>query len=347
MDKPRSFEAGNGALWLRYDVPALDATSVWYLMLEGAAFTNRADLYQPDPAGQWTDQKASDHLPVANWSHPDRMPVFSLNVTTPGRTVWLRLENFPAPVSASLRLVDARSLQALRDQSLMLIGGYPGFGLLVWFLGWVHVRLYGDQVFLAYVSYVTFMLGFQISFTGLGGLTILPVLLLRLSDAIRRARRNAQDCALVVVALANHAEIVAKEGREMGDRALVVAAAQLSNLVRDTDTDTVCRVADARFAILLEAPYRSTTLPVFAQHIIAKGLANVPALPPDLSRRFRVVTITLPDMRLAALSTEEEDVEKLLARMNRVLDKLDPKKLVMHLPLPAAAPPAQLRSAKT
>ena len=42
------------------------------------------------------------------------------------------------------------------------------------FLGWVHVRLYGDRVFLAYVAYVTCMLGFQIAFTGLGGLFFWP-----------------------------------------------------------------------------------------------------------------------------------------------------------------------------
>ena len=513
LQRPRSFEIDRGALWLRYDPPALDASQTWYLVLEGAAFTNLATMYQMGPDGRWKIQQAGDHLPVKSWSHPDRMPVFSLDVASAG-PVWLRLENHPSPVSASLRLVDARNLQAQRDLSLLLLGGYLGFGLLVLFLGWVHVRLYADRVFIAYVTYVTCMLGFQVSFTGLGGLllwpgmarwndmapalfmlwltasgiwfvrevsalsrhsrslyrfvtawslagflypalyflflspaafkllnlygllsvllsmgvcvwawrkgevhagwialgflplhlaypfpalrsagmlpdswatqyavligsaieiplllfilhrrakefnenrarmrvidstdpltglTVLPVLLLRLADALRRARRNGQECALVLVDLSNHADIVATEGREMGDRALVVAASQLSKLVRDVDT--VCRVADTRFAILLEAPYRPAMLHVFVQHIIAKGLAGVPPLPPHLSRRFRIVSVALPDTAMDFQPEEEKDVSLLLSRLNRTLDKLDPKKVVLHLPVPSRAAPTEV-----
>ena len=397
LERPRSFEIDRGALWLRYPLPALDPARRWYLVLEGGAFTNRATLYTPTADGQWRPQEAGDHLPVSSWSHPDRMPVFTLEGSA-GTVVWLRLENHPAPLSPSLRLQDERDLQLARDRSLLSLGIYLGFGLLVLFLGWVHVRLYGDRVFLAYVAYVTCMLGFQIAFTGLGGLffwpnlprwndaapalfmlwltgagiwfvrevsalsrhsprlyrlatvwslfgftypilyffflspaafkllnlygllsvllsfalciwawrkgeiyagwialgfmplhlaypfpalrsagvlpdswatqyavligsaleiplllyilhrrakdfnenrarmrvidstdpltglTALPVLLVRLHDAIRRARRSRQECALVLVELSNHAEIVAAEGRLMGDRALVVAA---------------------------------------------------------------------------------------------------------------------------
>ncbi len=512
LEKPRSFDVGKGALWLRYDPPALDAARKWYLVLEGASFTNRATLYQLQADGQWASQQAGDHLPVAQWSHPERTPVFAIE-GVPGRTVWLRLENYPAPLSATLRLTDGRQLQASRDESLLYIGGYLGFGLLVLFLGWVHVRLYGDRVFIAYVSYVTCMLGFQISFTGLGGLmfwpnlprwndmapaifmlwltasgiwfvrevgalsrhsrrlyrfatawslagflypalyfaflsptafkllnlygllsvllsmgiciwawrkgeihagwialgflplhlaypfpalrsagllpdswatqyailigsaieiplllfilhrrakefnenrarmrvigstdpltglTALPLLLVRLSDAIRRARGSARDCALVLVDLSNHAEVVTREGREMGDRMLVVAASQLSGLVRDVDT--VCRVSETRFAILLESPYRPVMLPIFAQHIIAKGLAGVPQLPPHLPRRFRVVTLALPDLRLPTPVPEEQDVSLLLARINRLLDQLDEKKTILHLPLQTQGAPGK------
>ncbi len=511
LEKPRSFEIDRGALWLRYQPPALDNARRLYLILEGAAFTNRATLYQRGTDGQWTEQQAGDHLAVSSWAHPDRTPVFSLDPHA-GSAVWLRLENYPAPVSASLRLVDEQALRALRDESLMYLGGYLGFGLLVLFLGWVHVRLYGDRVFIAYVAYVTCMLGFQTSFTGLGGLmfwpnlprwndmapaifmlwltaagiwfvrevgalsrhsrrlyrfvtawsvagfvfplfyflflsptafkllnlygllsvvlsmsvcfwawrkgevhagwtflgflplhlaypfpalrsagllpdswatqyavligsaieiplllfilhrrakefnensarmrvinstdpltglTSVPVLLLRLADAIRRARRNAQDCALVLVELSNHAEIVAKEGREMGDRALVVAASQLSYMAREMDT--VSRVENTRFAIVLEAPYRPALLQAFAQHVIAKGLGTVPQLPSHLTRRFRVVTMTLPDLSMTALASPEPEGTQLLEQMNRALDHADPKKVVLHLAPPSANPAA-------
>ncbi len=517
LEKPRAFELGRGALWLRYERPALDPAKRWFLVLEGAAFTNRAALYQQGTDGAWTPQQAGDHIPVAAWSHPDRMPVFALDPAA-APAVWLRLENYPAPLSPSLQLLDAQDLQASRDRSLLLLGGYLGFGLLVLFLGWVHVRLYGDRVFVAYVSYVACMLGFQVAFTGLGGLffwpqhwvwndtapalfmlwltasgiwfvrevsalqrhsrtlyrlatfwslfgfaypalyfmflspaafkllnlygllsvllsmglciwawrkgevhagwtalgflplhlaypfpalrsagllpdswatqyavligsaieiplllyilhrrakdfnensarmrvidstdpltglTVLPVLLLRLADTLRRARRSRSECALVLVELSNHADIVHDGGREMGDRALVVAASQLSNLVRDVDT--VCRVADTRFAVLLEAPYRPALLKLFAQHIIAKGLAGAPVLPQHLAPRYRVVTIALPDWTGAIPTAEEMDVSLLLDRLMQALDHLEAKKNVLHLPLAPAAATATPRPAE-
>ena len=511
MERPRSFEIDRGALWLRYEVPALDAARRWHLVLEGGAFTNRATLYTPTAGGTWQVQEAGDHLAVAQWTNPDRMPVFALDSTV-GTAVWLRLENHPAPLSPSLRLQDAQDLQLSRDRSLLSLGMYLGFGLLVLFLGWVHVRLYGDRVFIAYVAYVTCMLGFQIAFTGLGGLffwpnlprwndaapalfmlwltasgiwfvrevcalsrhsrkvyrfatawsllgfgypilyflflspvafkllnlygllsvllsmglciwawrkgetyagwialgflplhlaypfpalrsagvladswatqyavligsameiplllyilhrrakdfnenaarmrvidstdpltglTALPVLLVRLQDTLRRARRSGNDCALLLVELSNHAEIVSAEGRLMGDRALVVAASQMSAVVREVDT--VCRVSDTRFALLIEAPYRAAKLAALAQHIIAKGLAGAPPVPLHLSPRFRVVTLALPDHSGTIPIAEETDVERLLQRLHRALDRLDPKKVVLHLPLPETTPPA-------
>lgn len=511
MGRPRSFEIDRGALWLRYEVPALDAARRWYLVLEGGAFTNRATLYTPGTGGAWQVQDAGDHLPVAQWAHPARMPVFTLDGAA-GTVVWLRLENHPAPLSPSLRLQDAQDLQMSRDRSQLWLGVYLGFGLLVLFLGWVHIRLYGDRVFIAYVVYVTCMLGFQIAFTGLGGLFFwptlprwndvapalfmlwltaagiwfvrevsaisrhsrrlyrfatawslfgflypvlyfmflspaafkllnlygllsvllsfglcvwawrkgetyagwialgflplhlaypfpalrsagvladswatqyavligsameiplllyilhrrakdfnenaarmrviystdpltglpaLPKLLVRLQDAIRRARRGDNHCALALVDLSNHTDIVAAEGRLMGDRALVVAASQLSAVVREVDT--VCRVSDTRFALLIEAPFRSDKLPVLAQHIIAKGLAGAAPVPLHLAPRYRIVTLPLPDRSGSIPSDEETHVEKLVQRLHSALDRLDPKKMVLHLPPPApgAAP---------
>ncbi len=509
MERPRSFELDRGALWLRYERPALETRRSWYLVLDGAAFTNRATLYHQGPDGRWTSQEAGDQIPVASWTRPDRVPVFALDGIA-GDVFWLRLENHPAPLSPSLRLVDDQELQATRDNSLLLLGGYLGFGLLVLFLGWVHVRLYGDRAFIAYVCYVACMLGFQVSFTGLGGLffwprwthwndaapalfmlwltasgiwfvrevgavsrhhrgldrflwgwslfgfvypalyflflgpaafkllnlygllsvllsmgvcvwawrkgevhagwtalgflplhlaypfpalrsagvladswttqyavlvgsaieiplllyilhrrakdfsenrarmraidstdpltglTVMPVLLLRLGDALRRARRSQDPCALVLVNLSNHADIATAEGREIGDRALVVAASQLSALVRDIDT--VSRVADTRFAVLLEAPYRPELLKLFAQHIIARGLGGAPVLPPHQPLRFQVVTIALPDRSGTVTPAEEMNVALLLERLHRAADHMDAKRTVLHLPLPPAPP---------
>jgi two-component system, sensor histidine kinase LadS len=163
----------------------------------------------------------------------------------------------------------------------------------------------------------------------LTGLTIAPVLRLRLRDALRRSRRYGHQCGLVLVDLSNHGDIVQREGREAGDRALVVAASRLSLVVRDVDT--VCRIADARFVLLIEGP---EDLKLLGQHIVAKGLERIPLLPSDVALRFRLVSTALPEA-----GEEDLDDAQVLERLQRALDQLadDPRKVVLHLPQGATA----------
>ena len=504
MDQFRSFKLGDAALWMRLDLPPLDPSQRWYLLLSAAAFTNEVDLYQRGADGGWVRQRAGDHVPVAQWNHPDQTPVFAIDAEAQG-PVWLRVVNSPTPTSPRLQLLTENSLQTKRYWTFLMVGGYLGFGLLVLFLGWVHARLYGDRAFVAYCFYVACMLGFQAAFTGIGGLffwdqsarwndmapavfmlwltasgiwfvrevcavsrhhrgvdrfviawsvfgllypllyvnlqtpaafavlnlygllsvvlsvalclwtwrlgeaysgwlalgflpvhlgypfpalrsagvlpdswamqyavligsaieiplllyilhrrakdfsenrarlralestdpltglTIPLVLTLRLRDALRRSRRYGHHCGMVLVELANHAEIVDREGREAGDRALVVAASRLSAVVRDVDT--VCRVSDTRFAMLIEGPQRPEQLKLLAQHVVARGLERVPTLPVELTLRFRLVSATLPEGE-EAVETADGDA-RLMERLHRALDRLagEPRKVVLHLPL--------------
>ncbi len=461
----RSFALPTGALWLIVNLPDLPADTPHVVLLDSSAFTDRASLYQWR-AGAWVGQHAGDHIPVAQWSRPDRSPVFALDSTTGPREVLLRLENRPAPLSAQLQVLPADALQQSRAWTLLLVGGYLGFGLLVMFIGGVHARLYRDRAFVAYLVYVGSMLGFQAAFTGIGGfffwphsaawnsaapsvfmlwltasgiwfvrevsrlgrhsrwldrcvlawcgfgllypplylawqsatayallnlygllsvllsiglcvwtwrrgeryagwialgflpvhlsypfpalraagllpdswasqyavligsaieiplllfilhqrakrssenrarlraldssdpltgLTVPPVLNLRLRDAIRRARRYDHHCGLLVVELANHADLRLRLGREAADRGLVVAAARLTRVVRDVDT--VCRITDTRFAVLVEGPLRHEQLRLLAQHMVAKGLEPGSLLPEDTSLRFRLAPPCCP-----------------------------------------------------
>lgn len=514
LASPRAFQLKGAALWMRFEVPELDPTQRWYLMLDGGAFTDRAHFYQADPAKGWREQVAGDHLPVAEWSIPDRSPVFAIDTDRLPGPVWLRLTNEPSPLSPRVYLIAEDELQNKRVWTYLMIGGYLGFGLLVMFLGWVHARLYADRSFVAYVIYVACMLGFQVAFTGMGGfffwpnaawwnnaaapifmlwltasgiwfvrevcavsryhrkvdravlawsafgflfpipylllntpamftilniygllsvllsfslciwtwrlgekyagwmalgflpvhlgypfpalraagvlpdswatqyavligsaieiplllyilhrrakeynenrarmraldsadpltgLTIAPVLYLRMRDAVRRARRYGHHCGVFLVELSNHGEIVAKEGRETGDRALVVAASRLSRVVREVDT--VCRISNTRFAVLVEGPLRQATLKVIAQHIVAKGLEQGPTLPADLPLRFRMVSALLPSEEIPFAEDEDRDERRFLGHLHKELDRLaeDPKKNVLHLPFVPSMPPA-------
>ena len=506
MGRARSFKLRGGALWIRLDLPALDPALRWYLAMDESAFTDRVDFFQSDAEGVWRQQQAGDHIPVDDWSVRDRAPTFALDTANVPGTVWMRLENRPPPLSPRLYLRSELELQAQRHQAYLAIGAYLGFGLLVMFLGWVHARLYADRAFVAYVVYVASMLGFQVAFTGIGGLffwgqwawwnnaapplfmlwltasgiwfvreacalsrhhrgldravvgwslfglafsavyvlmanealfavlslygllsvllsiglclwawrqgeryagwlfigflpvhigypfpalrstgllpdswaaqyavligsaieiplllyilhrrakdfsenrarmraldstdpltglTTVPVLRLRMRDAMRRAQRWGHQCGVLVVELSNHAEIVALEGSVVGDRALVVAASKLSRVVRDVDT--VCRIGNRRFAILIEGPATSAQIKLLAQHCIAKGLERTSMLPGDLDLRFRMVSTMLPEGPKDAFAGEPPDERHILAQLEKSLEHMgvDSGRMVMHLP---------------
>jgi diguanylate cyclase (GGDEF)-like protein len=173
MDRYRDFKLGRAALWMRFELPRLDATQRWYLLLSGAPFINRASLFVQQPEGVWTEQRAGDNVPVAQWTHPNDTPLFEVH-PPPASAVWLRIQNQPAPASPYVMLISDDSLQLKRQWTYLLIGAYLGFGLLVFVVGLIHARLYGDPVFVAYCTYVAWMLLFQLAFTGAGGLFLWP-----------------------------------------------------------------------------------------------------------------------------------------------------------------------------
>ncbi|TFZ02038.1 sensor domain-containing diguanylate cyclase [Ramlibacter humi] len=511
MEHPRPITLGNGALWLRVETPELPADEHWYLMLTGAAFIDHATLFSS--VGGWREQFAGDHRPVSQWSHPNFAPLFEL--PPGGGTVWLRIENKPAPVSTHLRLLSASELQDTRDWTYLLVGAYLGFGVLVAVLAIMYGRLSADVSFHSYTAYVLGMLLFQLAFTGVGavffwphwalladaapsmfvllmtaagiwnirnatalprhgrfadravmgyaflglalvpiylglnnaatyvalnlyalgsvvlsisvclwtwrrgesyslwlffgflpvhlaypfpalraagvlpdswatqyavligsaieiplllyvlhrrardfsenrarlralestdpltGLVLAPVLRLRLRDALRRGRRLAHRSAVMMVELSNHQQIAQAEGRDAADRALVVAASRLSALVRDVDT--VCRVSDTRFAVLLEGPCEEELRKRMAQHMVARGLERVHTLPPDLNLRFRIVTASVPDGDLETALDGGIDELQVLRRMDQALDQLadDPRRVIAHREQRAAAAAAE------
>ncbi len=506
LERHQGFDLAGKALWIQPPLPSLPQEQRWYLALSASAFINTATFYQRQSDGTWREQVAGDHLPVAQWSHPDQTPVFDID-TGADPAVWLRLSNAPAPTSPRLQLLEERQLQSKRYWTFLTVGAYLGFGLLVLFLGGVHWRLYRDRAFIAYCVYVACMLGFQTAFTGIGGLffwdqsprwndmapalfmlwltasgiwfvrevcalsrysvrvdrvvlawcvigllfpllyftlhnslafallnlygllsvllsialclwtwrhgqayagwlflgflpvhlgypfpalrsagvlpdswatqyavmigsaieiplllyilhrrakdfsehrarlralestdpltglALLPVLTLRLRDALGRARRTRHQVGVLLVELGNHADIQTEFGREAADKAMVVAAARLSEVVRDLDT--VSRLDDTRFAILVEGPQQTEDIRRLAQHVVAKGLETVPMIGPLVSLKLRVVTAMPPDGVIDMANDSPIDETRLLARLARALDRSadDPRKVVQHLPL--------------
>jgi GGDEF domain-containing protein len=168
----------------------------------------------------------------------------------------------------------------------------------------------------------------------LTGLAMPPVLALRMMDALRRSRRPGQTRTLMLIELANHAEIASKEGGRLGDRALVVAASRIVGSL--SDMDTVCRVDNTQFAALIESPLNLSSATDLAQKIIARGLTEPADNRSRMPLKFRVVVSLLQfDAAIPELS-DSLDVNDVLAPLIKAMNGLarDPKKAIVHLSNP-------------
>ena len=127
--------------WIVNGRAEAEAASRKASMLTGAAFVDQASLFTRTAGGSWTEQQAGDHVPVAQWQHPNFTPLFELPAGQAG-PVWLRLRNQPAPTSAFVRLLTDETLQHDRQWTHLLLGGYLGFGGFL--LGFIQIGWLGD-----------------------------------------------------------------------------------------------------------------------------------------------------------------------------------------------------------
>lgn len=124
----------------------------------------------------------------------------------------------------------------------------------------------------------------------------------RLETTLARSRSQQQGCALLGVRLVNLQPIAAEFGREVADKALVVAASNLRRCI--THVDMAARVDEQEFALLLEGPTVDSKLAVSrAQLIIASGLRPSEALPGTVSLKFHVAVGMIPHGALDAHGT--------------------------------------------
>lgn len=135
----------------------------------------------------------------------------------------------------------------------------------------------------------------------LTGLSLRTPFVERLAAALERARSQRQACALLVMSVANAEALQAQYGRDIAQRALVVAASELTRSARLGET--AARVGEHEFALLLEAPATPHEVLARAQQVVAGGLRSSPALPRDALLRLHVVAALLPQEELGAEPT--------------------------------------------
>lgn len=120
----------------------------------------------------------------------------------------------------------------------------------------------------------------------LTGLHSSPVLVNKLRQALDTASRYPQPFALLLVNLTNLPVLQNQYGREIADRAMVMAAARLRAAARPADT--VARVGDSHIALLLEGPISAPDANAVATKILASGLRQSNQLPDAEALLFRI-----------------------------------------------------------
>lgn len=134
----------------------------------------------------------------------------------------------------------------------------------------------------------------------LTGLASRRKLLTQLQMSLARAR-SGRPFAMMVLELANHASLAREHGSECAEQALVLAAASLKRVVREIDT--VARVGDQQFAVLMEGPCSLDEANAMATHALAQGLRETSDLPEGATLRFHVALCALPLVGLDAVAT--------------------------------------------
>lgn len=151
----------------------------------------------------------------------------------------------------------------------------------------------------------------------LTGLHVPRVLLDKLRHALSSAERQQQPFAILMVNLVNLGNLQQQHGREIGERALVMAAARIRAVARPTDT--VARAGDTQFALLMDGPVTAILASEIATKILASGLRPSDGLPDEEPLQFHIAVGHLDDMT----SLPGTQAEGCFARMLRAVGDMN------------------------
>jgi diguanylate cyclase (GGDEF)-like protein len=149
----------------------------------------------------------------------------------------------------------------------------------------------------------------------------------RLRQVVSRYKRDGGNAAIVFIDLVNHAQIKAQFGSAVAEQSLLRSVIKLRRLLRDVDT--VSRIGDARFGLILEGVSSRMAVTDRAARLIAAGLMPLKGLKPEVTLQFHIAGVLLEE-RMGAPDELELALDELLASMSprtrrpiRFLDAID------------------------
>jgi two-component system, sensor histidine kinase LadS len=137
----------------------------------------------------------------------------------------------------------------------------------------------------------------------------------RLQQVVARFKRDPDNVAIVFIDLVNHEQIKAQFGSAVAEQSLLRSVIKLRRLVRDVDT--VSRIGEARFGLILEGVSSRIAVTDRAARLIAAGLMPLKGVKPEVTLQFHIGAVLLEE-RLA-------EPDELVAALDELLASMSPR----------------------
>jgi diguanylate cyclase (GGDEF)-like protein len=117
----------------------------------------------------------------------------------------------------------------------------------------------------------------------------------RLRQVVARHKRDRENAAVVFIDLVNYPRIKSGYGSAVAEQSLLRSVIKLRRLLRDVDT--VSRIGEARFGLILEGVTSRIAVTDRAARLIAAGLMPLKGLKPDVTLQFHIAAVLLDERK--------------------------------------------------
>lgn len=135
----------------------------------------------------------------------------------------------------------------------------------------------------------------------------------RLRQVVARYKRDKENSAVVFIDLVNYPRIKEYYGSAVAEQSLLRCVIKLRRVLRDVDT--VSRIGEARFGLILEGVTSRIAVTDRAARLIAAGLMPLQGLKPDVTLQFHIAAALLND-RMSEAPELVDSLGELLGSMS-------------------------------
>ncbi|HVZ45531.1 MAG TPA: 7TM diverse intracellular signaling domain-containing protein [Ramlibacter sp.] len=151
----------------------------------------------------------------------------------------------------------------------------------------------------------------------------------RLRQVVARFRHDRENAAVIFIDLVNYPRIKHHFGSAVAEQSLLRSVIKLRRLLRDVDT--VSRIGEARFGVILEGVASRAVITDRAARLIAAGLMPLKGLKPDVTLQFHIAG--------ALLDERKDEADELAQALDALLGSMSPR---TRRPIRFLAPPATM-----